>query len=210
MFFHLVRMAPSLQDRRAEGALQSDVDRHRGAGRRRSRMDKTQGRRPTPRDAGDAFPHPLSTYLFHLFTAVGRLRDVRLDKALRPLGLNVSRHRAIAVIALLEPCTMSDLADLSAIDRTTMTRIVDQLVARGLTERTTRSQDRRQVLLNLTAEGHAVYAKALKVFRDVDKTALQGLPEETLRTLARAQQAMLRNLAPSHELARRLLEFRRE
>jgi DNA-binding MarR family transcriptional regulator len=47
----------------------------------------------------------------------------------------VARHGAIAAIALLEPCTMSALADLTAIDRTTMTRVLDQLVVRGLAER---------------------------------------------------------------------------
>jgi DNA-binding MarR family transcriptional regulator len=157
-----------------------------------------------------AFPYPLPTYLFHLFTTIARLRDSRLDKALRPLGLNVTRHRAIAVIALLEPCTMSELADLSAIDRTTMTRIVDQLVARDLAERATTSEDRRQVLLHLTAEGRAVYSKALKVIGEVNRTALAGLPEDVLTILARAQQSILTNLAPDPERARRLLDFRRD
>jgi DNA-binding MarR family transcriptional regulator len=161
-------------------------------------------------DPEGEFPYPVPTYLFHLFTTIGRLRDARLDKALRPLGLNVTRHRAIAVIALLEPCTMSELADLSAIDRTTMTRIVDQLVARGWTERATPSADRRQVVLNLTPEGRSVYAKALKIIGEVNRVALAGLPEDALRTMTRAQQSILANLAPDPLKARRLLDFRRD
>ena len=156
------------------------------------------------------FPYPVSPYLFHLFTTIGRLRDAQLDKALRPLGLNVTRHRAIAVIALIEPCTMSELADLSAIDRTTMTRIVDQLVVRGLAERATPSEDRRQVVLSLTGKGREVYQKALQTIGVVNRAALQGLPEEALHAVARAQQAILANLAPNPERARRLLSFRRD
>jgi DNA-binding MarR family transcriptional regulator len=173
-------------------------------------MDKTADRREPPRDPEGEFPFPVSPYLFHLFAAITRLRDAKLDKALKPLGLNVTRHRAIAVIALLEPCTMSDLADLSAIDRTTMTRVVDQLVARQLAERTTPSEDRRQVLLTLTAKGHKVYQSALRVIGDLNHGALDGLSEDVLRVVARAQQTILSNLAPSAEMAQRLLTFRRD
>ena len=161
------------------------------------------------KDAAGEFPYAVTPYLFHLFTTIARLRDAKLDKVLRPLGLNVSRHRAIAVIALIEPCTMSDLADLSAIDRTTMTRIVDQLVARGLAERTTSSTDRRQVVLRLTDAGRETYTRALRAIDTVNRAALAGMPEEGLRAMARTQQAILENLAPSPEQARRLLEFRR-
>jgi DNA-binding MarR family transcriptional regulator len=162
------------------------------------------GRRSTDHDAtadpAGEFPFPVVPYLFHLFTTITRLRDALLDKALKPLGLNVSRHRAIAVIALLEPCTMTDLADLSAIDRTTMTRIVDQLVER----------DRRQVLLSLTPKGRRTYAAALKAIEGVNREALRGLPDETLRAVARAEQAIVANIAPSPERAARLLRFRRD
>jgi DNA-binding MarR family transcriptional regulator len=172
-------------------------------------MTGTSGRGAAPRDPAGEFPFPVAPYLFHLFTVIARLRDAKLDKALKPFGLNVTRHRAIAVIALLEPCTMSELADLSAIDRTTMTRIVDQLVARDLAERATPSEDRRQVVLTLTEKGRAVYQGALKAIGQVNREALEGLSDETLRAAARAQQTILVNLAPDPVLAQRLLEFRR-
>jgi DNA-binding MarR family transcriptional regulator len=169
----------------------------------------TQKPSAAPDESAGEFPYPVTTYLFHLFTTIGRLRDARLDKALRPLGLNVSRHRAIAVIALIEPCTMSELAELSAIDRTTMTRIVDQLVARGLAERAGSSADRRQVVMRLTETGRATYRKALRAIEGVNRVALADLPEEALRAMALTQQAILQNLAPDAERARRLLAFRR-
>ena len=155
------------------------------------------------------FPFPAPTYLFHLFTTIARLRDARLDKTLKPLGLNVTRHRAIAVIALLEPCTMTDLSDLSAIDRTTMTRIVDQLVVRGMADRAVSGADRRQVIITLTKKGRRVYQSALKTIAEVNSLALEGLPDEVLRAVARAQQAILSNLTPDPERARLLLTFQR-
>jgi DNA-binding MarR family transcriptional regulator len=173
-------------------------------------MARRQDRQEAPGEAAELLPHPAPAYLFHLFIAIDRLRDARLDKALRPLGLNVSRHRAIAVIALLEPCTMSELADLSVVDRTTMTRVVDQLVARGLAGRTTPSEDRRQVLISLTDDGREVYGLALKIVADINKTALAGVSDQVIRDFARVEQSILTNLASNAALARRLLAFRRD
>ena len=149
-------------------------------------MSGTSGGVVSPRDPAGEFPFPVTPYLFHLFTVTTRLRDARLDKALKPLGLNVTRHRAVAVIALLEPCTMSELAS-----------------------RATPSEDRRQVVLTLTAKGRAVYQRALKVIDEVNRVALEGLSDEVLRAAARLQQTVLSNLAPDPERARLLLDFRR-
>ncbi len=173
-------------------------------------MDDASEHSESPDDLQEEFPFPVRPYLFHLFTTIGRLRDARLDKALRPLGLNVTRHRAIAVIALLEPCTMSELADFSAIDRTTMTRIVDQLVASELVQRATPDADRRQVVITLTEAGQNVYRAALNTIAEVNRQALKGVPDDMLRAMARAEQSILINLSLDEEHARRLLSFQRE
>jgi DNA-binding MarR family transcriptional regulator len=141
---------------------------------------------------------------------LARLRDARLDRALRPFGLNATRHRALAVIAVVEACTMSELADFSAIDRTTMTRIVDQLVSRGLAQRSTPSQDRRQVVITLTAKGHEAYESGLEAIAEVNRLALKGVSDEVMRTIARAQETILLNLAPDADHARRVLALYRE
>src|SRR5580704_9354552 len=114
-------------------------------------MTNAPKRAATTVDPRGEFPFDLPTYLFHLFAALGRHREFVLDQAFRPLGLNVARHRALSVVVRMQPCGMSELADLCAVDRTTMTRTVDQLVAGGLVERTTPPADRRQVLLSATA-----------------------------------------------------------
>ena len=168
------------------------------------------GSRPTRGvDPEGEFPFDVPTYVFHLFVAIGRYRDARLDEALRPLSLSVSRHRALSVIAQLGPCTMKELAEFSAVDRTTMTRAVDQLVAAALVQRATPSTDRRQVVLTATSEGLAAFRDALKVIYRLNVRALDGVPEELQRTLARAQQAVLANLGTDSDQTERLMRFRR-
>ena len=156
-------------------------------------------------DPKGEFPLDVTTYLFHLFIVIARHRDARLDKALKPLGLNVSRHRALSVIALLEPCAMSALAEFSAVDRTTMTRTVDQLVAAGLVERRTPAADRRQVILTLTKSGRAAYRKALSVIRGHSEAALSGVPEPLQRKATHALEAIAVNIIADPVVAERLI-----
>ena len=156
-------------------------------------------------DPKGEFPFDVPTYLFHLFVVVARYRDARLDKALRPLGLNVSRHRAVSVIARMAPCTMSQLSDFSAVDRTTMTRTADQLVAAGLVERQGSETDRRQVLLALTVEGRRAYRASLKVIAEQNSASLAGVPEAMGRSAVRTLEKVLVSLVDDAALADRLL-----
>jgi DNA-binding MarR family transcriptional regulator len=168
-------------------------------------MPKATDQRATTIDPAGEFPFDLTSYLFHILTVLSRHRDAELDRALKAYGLTLSLHRALSVVFLLEPCTMRQLADYSAIDRTTMTRIVDQLVAKGLVERATPSADRRQVMLTLTDAGRDVHRKALKTIYKLNRQLLGDVPEETQRTVIRAKQRMLLNLVADRDLARRML-----
>ncbi len=172
-------------------------------------MPTAERRASTTIDPTGEFPFDLTTHLFHVFSMLGRHREAALEDAFRPLGLNVARHRALAVVARLQPCGMTELARFCAVDRTTMTRTVDQLYVHGLVERTTPPSDRRQVLLTVTPTGLALHQRALRVVYRINRQALDGLPEEVQRTVARAEQAMLANLVEP-ELARRLLSLSRD
>ena len=99
----------------------------------------------------------------------------------------------LAVIARMQPCGMTELADFCAVDRTTMTRTVDQLVATALVERATPPAD-----------------QALRAVYRINRRALEGIPEDTQRTVVRAKQAMLTNLVADRDLARRLLNLSRD
>jgi MarR family transcriptional regulator, lower aerobic nicotinate degradation pathway regulator len=157
------------------------------------------------RDPAGEFPVDLTTYVFHLFAVVGRHRDARLEEALKPLGLNLSRHRAISVIQALEPCTMSEVADFSAVDRTTLTRTIDPLVAGGLVQRTTPPEDRRQVVLTLTEAGHDACRRSLRAIFRLNRELLAGVAEAEQRAVARALEAFVACLVADETLRARVL-----
>jgi DNA-binding MarR family transcriptional regulator len=171
--------------------------------------DMSQSGKQAPRytDPTGEFPLDVTSYLFHLFAVLARHRDAELDRALKVCQLNTTRHRAISVIARLQPCTMRELSDFSAVDRTTMTRTVDQLVATGLIDRVTSASDRRQVLLTLTEQGQQAYRQALRIVHELNRRIVQQVPEDAQRAVARTKQRMVANLVDDPELAQRLLVF---
>lgn len=155
-------------------------------------------------DPTGEFPLDLTSYVFHLFTVVARHREVRLEAELKSAGLNLPRHRALSVILALESCTMSELAEYSAVDRTTLTRTVDQLVDAGLVKRATPREDRRQVVLTLTNDGRRLCKRSLRAVFHVNRELLEGLAEADQRTFARALEAFLGRLVDDQQLLQRL------
>ena len=159
-------------------------------------------------DPKGEFAFNVDDYLFHLLVAVGRMRDTHLDRSLRDIGMNVARHRAIGVIYNFQPCSMTKLAEVSSIDRTTLTRIVDQLVEQGLVDRLKSATDRRQVTLAVTASGEEVYQRSAAVVIAHNRYALEGIPDETKRSLVRGAQLLVANLSPSPRVTEELLTLR--
>jgi len=161
-------------------------------------------------DPEGEFPFDVVDYVPHLIAAIHQFRDSALDRALRPLGLNVGRYRVLGVLTRFGLCTMTELALFTAIDRTTLTRIADQLVAGGFVDRRSHAQDRRQVRLELTASGVQVYRRALYQVFDLNSRLLDAVPDGQGRAAARVLQAIVRNLAPSQAACDSIISYSRE
>jgi len=156
-------------------------------------------------DAAGGGSLELNDYVFHLFAVISRHREARLDAALRSLGLSLSRHRALSIVAGIAPCTMSELADFSAVDRTTLTRTVDQLVEGGLVERATPRADRRQVVLTLTDTGRETCRRSMQAIFDVNRELASDMSDDDRRAAVRMLQALLGRLVDDEALRERLL-----
>ena len=82
----------------------------------------------------------------------------------------------------------------------TMTNRVDRLSSRGLVERYPDPDDRRGVIVRLTAEGKTAVDAAFTALLDAERALLEALPERARKKLA----ALLRGLlAPFAESAQR-------
>lgn len=167
---------------------------------------------PSEASSNEAIPESAlgdADYLFHLLVAASRYRDTDLETVLKPLGLNVSYYRVMGVLAHLSPCSMTELADFSMVDRTTLTRTVDHLVRWEVVDRCHAKSDRRQVMMSLTELGWARYMMALEVVRSRNERLLAKMPAHLQRALIKSQQALIASWDLGEELTHRLLTLRR-
>ena len=144
-------------------------------------------------------------YFVHLLFVIGRQRDLRIEDLLRPLGVSLAAQRVLRAVRRYGSVTMGELADFAIIDRTTLTRIVDQLVAKGFIERSKPASDRRKVTLTLTEAGEEAHAAMVRVISRDNDDLLRDLPEKDLRTAVRLQQRIVTRLVGDEQLLRRLL-----
>jgi DNA-binding MarR family transcriptional regulator len=90
--------------------------------------------------------------------AIQRLN--RRVRQARPVGdLTFSQLSALTSLQLAGALTPRELADLERVQPPTMTKIVGKLEDRGLVARTPHPTDGRQVILQPTEQGRAVYAQ---------------------------------------------------
>ncbi|MDP2226894.1 MAG: MarR family transcriptional regulator, partial [Moraxellaceae bacterium] len=146
-------------------------------------------------------------YFFYLLFQAVRRPDAAFERALGPLALSLGQWRAISTVRRFEVCSMSDLAAFTAVDRTTLTRSVDQLVRRGLMARATPAADRRQVHISLTDQGHEIYAQAVDQLLAFNRQALEGVDGARQREISRGLATVIRNLASDTQLAEALIGF---
>jgi DNA-binding MarR family transcriptional regulator len=175
--------------------------------------EKLETRPPRRRGSADPqgeFPFAVTDYVPHLIAAINQFRDSTLDAALRKVGLNVGRYRVLGVLSRFGLCSMTELAHFTAIDRTTLTRIADHLVAGRLVERRSDAKDRRQVRLELTAEGVQLHRKGLHLVFDLNSRLLDSVPDEAARSAARVLQEIVRQLAPSRTARDSIIHYNRE
>lgn len=104
----------------------------------------------------------------------------------RPADLTVAQFRALAFINAYPKSTPSALAEYLMLARPAVTRLVDDLVDRRLATRRTGDEDRRQVVLGLTAAGRRHLDRYFASARALIVERLAPLSAADRRTVKRA------------------------
>ncbi|NVI91339.1 MarR family winged helix-turn-helix transcriptional regulator [Actinomadura sp. BRA 177] len=112
-------------------------------------------------------------------------RNDRRREVTEALGMSFFRIKALRRIAAAPaPLTLRDVAERLLTDRPYATVVVDDLVGRGLVERTPNPADRRAKLVTATEAGRAAAAEAERIL-GTPPPELYGLPAEDLAVLDR-------------------------
>ena len=136
----------------------------------------------------------LEDHLFFHFTRILALRTRALNARLRVHGLDYPRWRVLAVLNEHSGATMGRLAELTSVDRTTLTRTLGLMEKAGLVARQERQSDRRSLSISLTVKGQRLFARILPVALAETDRALTGFSPEEIDTLRGQLRQMARNL----------------
>lgn len=157
--------------------------------------------------SGSNFLAELPEQLFYLIYQVHRRREVRIEQELKGVGLPMSVWRTLLAVQRMEPCTMNELAKHTTLERSSLTRTLDQMEDGGMVTRRTPPHDRRQVLVALTPEGRAAYERGLAAIRDWNRAALDRLPTDRLETLLQVLGEVLIVSMDDEAFAREIITF---
>ncbi len=160
------------------------------------------------RTRGHRAAFDLDQHVFFWLTQVIGARDRRLAQILKRHGLRVPEWRVLATLAATQRCTMSELAEFTTIDRTTLTRTVDRLEHTGLIVRLADASDLRVTRLALTAAGERLFARLQPEQELINQSAFAELPPgaaDMMRwTLARMKQNLDADAKPEGARRRRV------
>jgi DNA-binding MarR family transcriptional regulator len=104
------------------------------------------------------------------------------DDVLRPTGLRVTQFSLLMGIRNLEPVTLLRLAEVMAMDRTTLTRNLRPLEQQKLLQ-IVPGEDRRERRVTLTPRGHQVLAEAFPLWEKAQAQVLDAFGRERLSFL---------------------------
>jgi MarR family transcriptional regulator, lower aerobic nicotinate degradation pathway regulator len=139
----------------------------------------------------------LEDHLFFYFSQILARRTRAINARLRSYGLDYPRWRVLAVLQEHSGATMGELADLTSVDRTTLTRTLGLMENAGLVARRERKNDRRSVAISLTAKGRQMFTRILPLTLAETDRALTGFSAQEIGVLRERLRRMADNLRAS-------------
>jgi DNA-binding MarR family transcriptional regulator len=149
--------------------------------------DMPPAKHPAKLDLGD--------YLPYLVNQVGTIIAEQFGAdALARHGLSIADWRVLAVLASNGGQRQIDLADLTSIEASTLSRLVTRLVRTGLVTRTRSANSNREVVVKLSPKGQTLVARLIPIARDYEAAAIAGITASELASLKRCLRRMYGNM----------------
>ena len=117
-------------------------------------------------------------------------RHTNIFAALMIEELTPTQWAALAKLSESGPCSQNLLGRHTAMDASTIKGVIDRLTKRGLTATTADPADGRRLMVALTAEGAAIFARGKAMAERITAATLEPLSEAERKTFV----ALLRRL----------------
>jgi DNA-binding MarR family transcriptional regulator len=130
-------------------------------------------------------PYRITDYPMHYFAAIQRQNQLNLARALRDIGVSVPMWRALSALRHKDGQTIGELAQLTVLDRSSLGRLLDDMARDRLVEREPLPDDRRALLISLSAKGRRTFEAARAIARQHYRKVLDGITPDEFETLMR-------------------------
>ena len=128
----------------------------------------------------------LTTYLPYLINRTGVELAAAFSREIAPHGVTLQMWRVLAALQHRDDLRISDLADLTSIEISTLSRLVGKMERQGMvTRRRGPEADGRVVAVALTPVGRATARAIVPVARRYEEAALAGFTPDEAAALKR-------------------------
>ena len=148
------------------------------------------------RETGEPVPERLRELPSRLIVQAALVANRLVAEELAQVGLRRHHYAVLATLAELGPASQSSLSDRSAIDRADMVQAIDELVERGLVERTPDATDRRRNVISIAAAGRRELSKLDRVVAAIQEWLLAALSSRERGQLVRLLARVVDSHAP--------------
>jgi MarR family transcriptional regulator, transcriptional regulator for hemolysin len=105
------------------------------------------------------------------------------SRMLQQFELTPEQFSLVAELDKQDNVTQKELADVTEREQTTVTKIVDKLVKKGLVNRRHDPHDRRAIRLLITDAGRQLVSEIIPKVDEIETNAYQGFHQEDIKTL---------------------------
>ena len=137
---------------------------------------------------------PLDAYLPYLLNRAGARLAAAFEKDVRPLGASLQTWRVLAALRERDGRRMGDLSQTTAIEVSTLTRLVDGMERRRLVKRQRDPADARVVLLHIAPAGRRLTARLLPIAGRYERVVLAGFSAREAEALRAALRRLYANM----------------
>jgi DNA-binding MarR family transcriptional regulator len=133
-------------------------------------------------------------YPFYLLNRLVSRYNVVIESRLKAIGLDIPYWRVLMILGERQPRSVGQISDAAVINLSTMTRIVQRMVAAGLVKSQPLRADGRVTEVSLTAAGRRKLAEARNATAPVYAEIIEGFSEEQFDGLIESLNRLYQNL----------------
>lgn len=136
----------------------------------------------------------VSSYLLYLLAAASEGASAEFHAKVRDQGLRVPEWRVLAILVEQDGAMITRLAKFALMEQSRLTRIIDQMIDKGLVRRAPDEDDGRRVRIWLTAEGRRRAEALVDDAQGHEADILASLPALEAERLKPALQSLIEAL----------------